>query len=617
MESFMTTGGDTSAEAILQNVFRRAHHEDPKTGGIELAVGLLLQHPKLARKTYLTKRAPTARYPLFILAQSGASLAQVKSVFALYSSEEHKEKLQSVHQGSHSRILPKPELMQVMEGGKASFDVLSFLVENCPGLLTHNDAIGGLAVHKFFRRWGYGFYRVEGSQKCDNLAFSMIQKCPACCDFDLFWLALQVESSDKIVDMIVEQLLKRGDIDSLEYKGTALGPARSGFDLSVRDVKAITKLLEKAETFSFDPFPGALTPDTFRSLMNGIMDAKTLRQVSLSLDGQFLETHDAARTHFRRALANSSFEEFKLFLPVFGSTADAMVHDMVAAFRFRNKPLVSLTLENGHFTSMNSLMRLISSDCTRSLVFRSVGLPQHAHTGTNTPAPDNQCLESFEMVGGYLTPATDTDTTAALIRCLGAIPSLERLVFQRPKESLSEDATDLVADLLRRSQNLKELDLPLDMRVDVSSICEVLKDNNTLRSFSCWPVVGHEEAQARSRSQTVKVNTTLIRFDCYGLGCRDGRDSFTETDYHLYLNRFGKRQARDPETSKATFVKLLDGVSNDKSFLHRFIVAAEHSVLYGLLRENPTVWLAQGHAKRPLERSFHPNSPAPKKRRIA
>ena len=60
--------------------------------------------------------------------------------------------------------------------------------------------------------------------------------------------------------------------------------------------------------------------------------------------------------------------------------------------------------------------------------------------------------------------------------------------------------------------------------------------------------------------------------------------------YFLELNKFGRRVARDPQTSPESLVELLGVVDTTATPNYR------HKLQYGLLRESPGIWSSGFHA---------------------
>lgn len=137
------------------------------------------------------------------------------------------------------------------------------------------------------------------------------------------------------------------------------------------------------------------------------------------------------------------------------------------------------------------------------------------------------------------------------------------------------DMTDAVMKLLQKG--VIESLSSMTSFVVIRSLCDALKTNKSLRMLQLGSTDIRQEDEHRLLD-VLKNNTTL---------CEIGRVASEKVKYYCNLNKYGRSQARDLTTTKPEFVGLL-WVANES---HAFVTDLERSrVLYGLLKEMPTVW---------------------------
>lgn len=591
-ENDSSTTTEASAQTTLSQTFR-CETRNTSVEDVDRAVELLRAFPPLAQKTYLTRRHPAARVPLFILAERGATLEQIKSIRELYETN-NEIKLDNAAKSGLSRMHIKPELMKVMEGGKAPMEVLEFLVKEYPSLLEQRDSLGRCPVHKFLQRWSYGFYAGQ-TEECDQLALHMIQQFSASCDLDLFQLALHAGCSGEIVEFLVQRLNQRS-LPAFNFQGSFNGT------VSLRDAKAISRILPNLQDFSFHLTPATPSAEAFCHLMNSIAEANSLQKFAITINGGYLRQHgEPTAEALQRALATPSLED--VFLHV---TAAERLHDhelgvFVAGLMGRTAPLNSVKLIVSEIPSTQPLLTLLASPtCPKSVRIQGGSWEHHVEDADNPAVqetPSESSLESLVIVGCTL----KVKAMEAVLREATRAPALQQFKLLDTGDSFSSKMVEDIVESLPFCQNLKEIELINKEGIQYSSICRLINHNNMtdLRKIGFSAPRGKRADSCQCLVETLEDNTTLEYLHCAG-GIREPQDEKArlKIGYYLHLNRNGRKRTRDLELTRSEFVHMLSSVTTSSDDIRDNDQASSHceqhpgggSILFGLLREDPALW---------------------------
>lgn len=193
---------------------------------------------------------------------------------------------------------------------------------------------------------------------------------------------------------------------------------------------------------------------------------------------------------------------------------------------------------------------------------------------------------------------------------VSSIPLL-RSLFVYTNKHTKQNWTNAVVRLLnlnRLNEFAMEDSKNENTAIDVDPIVEVLKTNTTLRDLSIWPK--SFELSEIHLKQLVTIfeggtNMTLGKLHCrtnnfsglWGFGdpSKEFQADFLEhgtaeekkLNYYLMLNQFDRATANDPQGTRGQYVDVLCRAANKRQ---EYSDTMFHSILYGLLRENPSIW---------------------------
>ncbi|CAB9504065.1 expressed unknown protein [Seminavis robusta] len=541
--------------------------------------------------------------PLFFFAGFGASLEDVREVHSMFPDGIVGHDRTGTETRSSSGY--NPQITQLLRIGKIRSDVVSFLMEKHASTSDQTSSPdwtleNGLIEHFPPKTEDQAILRV-----CNNALSFMITSDSSRCNHKLCSLALASPVvSEKTVGLIAICLPP-------SFKELYFAPCgrKNPTRVTLDDARKVAKILPRLDKFSFSPGSNCtIDPDAFNHLMAAIQkNGKMLRSLHLRATPKLVSLGHLD------VVASESLQQFALdFSPYSGHTPYAgpehkALERLAEIIGHRRRPLDKLHLEGfrlrrdaKHLVSM-----LLSGSTVRHIVLREAQLDDWynmmlcSDDESSLPYYDNPpCLESIVV------EASIVRNSKKLLTELAKVPSLRTIKlspgptsqFQFDSSS-ARDFTEPIAKVLSSLPLLEELRVCLrkvDVRLD--ALAEILKENRSL----CVLQVGVESVWKPQQSQPPDAttttryqclvdlletgnNTTLQVLDVFQHPSHETSPEGRKLRYLVNLNRLGRSVARDPGATRQMLINVL---------LRANAEAKPCVYLYGLLRENPSLWSA-------------------------
>jgi len=141
---------------------------------------------------------------------------------------------------------------------------------------------------------------------------------------------------------------------------------------------------------------------------------------------------------------------------------------------------------------------------------------------------------------------------------------------------------------LIEQDRLESITIETNLDLDMVSVSHSLEHNQRLSVFQMNPPSITTQKDMKALLGILERNNATLQQVAIGPSLRK-YSSCKRIAYFLELNKFGRRVARDPQTSPESLVELLVVVATTATPNYR------HKLQYGLLRESPGIWSSACH----------------------
>jgi hypothetical protein len=220
---------------------------------------------------------------------------------------------------------------------------------------------------------------------------------------------------------------------------------------------------------------------------------------------------------------------------------------------------------------------------------------------------DKTCeLESFDLYFAASNNDHAVDGAYSAIKLLGCSPHLTRINLKLGSFPL-ELAAPYVLQAMTNAANLESVQIQCNEAndSDIRSFLQAMKGASSLWIFFLDELSGERRDQSVSFDeailQVLEQHTNLRNISLPGSAW--GSTHAPKIGYLLDLNMYGRKEARDPQTTLPDFLRLLDFTYYDRRewFCDPVYTLdlCRFNVCYGLLREMPGIWTANSAASAP------------------
>ena len=557
---------DERARQRLQSILGRAwplaaeHHDE--------VVKLLSKQQFLAGEVFHEPVSGHSTSPLSFLIASGAPLSVIQEVYQ-YSP-------QALH-----RVWPEdtyPPLMGACHSG-VSHDIISFLVQECPGALYNKDFDGSLPINVYMRRSPNGPSYEVIKQMIDLYPESIIV------DDNVGWglspidYALRLDFDIRILELFIERWPKEENDYGLFWD------SNSDFypdTISIERVKVLMTLLPELDYFH--SFIDEWSPEGLIYVLDKLAENRTVMDLCLRVPYQTLLADDAVVEALLRLLStNTRISKLTLL-----GTRGQMRHARQMDDFYFNRALDAIQANPA-----GNLQELNLSDFSLT---KGQRLAEFFLSGA---APPIFTLTDVYVSNKWVAPVCDMACRVekftisycniykswyqGFLSQLQSLPCLKEFVLHNGSTRVL-NVTTLLCDMLKNSP-LMSLKVT-GYQVQTRRIVEALKNNTSLVKYCAESSVNSEYKRSLMANVMEGHNTTLEWVDLPDPKARNGIQGQRLAFYSL-LNQHGRQRMRTI-TNEHEFVKLITDVNDvTRSALQDI---AQQNVLYGLLCENPSFW---------------------------
>lgn len=502
----------------------------------------------------------------------------------------------------------------------AMLKILWFLCEKLPriaGLHSSRNCWDHTPIHGVLYDCSTGNYREDEIPEMISIICVMIQQNPTVCDPDLLNLALAVNStSDDLMNVI-------GENWSITPTECTIGCSGVNAIVNLRDAKIIVENIQpKVKEMIYAGNTGFGDKESFLHVAESLTATKprVLQYMHLGVPVHFLYDDPSVIIALQNTLTGCTLEEVTFerregAMPpnnVRGSMETRILEAVAAGLWERKKELRRFNLARflvtpGAMSSgvMSTLLsskkgakRISLAGINAPRLYRYLDAEEEREPGSTTEyAPllglclkisfDQSCLGSFVVFDW----GSKIQLFAQLLKGVASAPRLRYIHVDCNHSFRPTDLTKEVACLLEKSTALRGLEIGLQFQVDLAAVFKYLAHNSTLQVLEL-PGGQHCEPKNFVATFLETSNNTTLEFVNVSMGRLIERRSWTapmlrledNMSYYCALNRYGRGLARDHRTPTSKLIRCLFRVQ--RTFAHD-----ETSILYGLLRENPSIWV--------------------------
>ena len=369
------------------------------------------------------------------------------------------------------------------------------------------------------------------------------------------------------------------------------------FTLDENAARSVQPLLNKLE--GFDCRPPDWTPSGFSLLLSFLSKNRTIHKLQLELPG--IE-ECSVTTEVKELLRhNNTMSETTLCWKQDDSPGNSCLDffSVLTDGLKNNKSLRLLILKNIQMWRLDEFLEFVlSCPAPLELVLENAKVFE-SHVLHGPYIRSSSQVRSLKLVNCYL-----GESLVFLLQNLHNASSLKSLELHQlcneiriendalflQEGPFSQDISDGLIPLMQQANNIENISV-IGYMLNFDHLCEVLRTNATLKSLTVKlqedysKETGHCAMQEKLCQALAVHNTTLIHADVYTEIWTGQIVEYPLLKYYTDLNLCGRGAVRDPSASKSQFVNLLPS-----SGLFR----ESGAILYGLLREAPSVWSSSG-----------------------
>jgi hypothetical protein len=519
------------------------------------ALNLVKRHPKL-----LTQEVGDI-HPICVLIKSGATLQDIQEIYRL-----------------NPDVFQDPRAIDDCCGPLhvaclwASNEVIRFLAMKCTTLLSVQDCEGDLPLHIALGSRNPNGISLETIRLLAELSPEALKAKDKAGNTPLA-LAVANDCPLDVLEYLVSVFPE--DHDTLEVQRDYY--ARHDTVLDLERTRALSKVFPRLKALTLrvsnwtkDGFICFLKQmQTNRSIAN-IEDLSMPTEISTDVNVQ-LELRKLVETN--SALINFTLSRRHQHNAASGTLRDyddQLLVSLQSGLQF-NQTMQGLELKNLRLSKLSCLNKFLLSKSARRNQFFS-GLQIRQADKVNLHGFDRAHSKVVSM--GFVNCVMDLPTMQSLLFQVSKLPLLQSLSILGDRSNLSPVMiTTSLVNLIKYASSLEVLEVWWYV-FEYEPVCAALTHNKKLKRFG-WtfkdPLV--DGAALLFLDLLKNHNVTLT-------GLHLKLEENPEIKYYLELNRLGRAEGRDPQTTLPAFVNMLAEVIGN----------GRNDLLFGLLQESPSLW---------------------------